>query len=1189
MRYVRNILGLLGLLCTCIGVEAQNFYNLTAEQLKIDSLLPTFSQSWEIGKHYTDSVYTVAIEYPEFMDMNGTDIERYRKITKELPPAMPVLDQRISISKKQGSLDVSFTPIVYRNGKYQKVVSFHLARYAQPAKATLSRRSSNIHKNRAAGERYASSSVLAEGSWAVIRVPETGIYQLSRDLIRKAGFSNPDKVKIYGYGGARQPELLTGEYLEETDDLQELPTITINGRRLFHAVGPVGWHGKSVMERVRNPYSNYGYYFLTENDEEALQVDSIAFAQSFYPTYNDYHALYEVDNYSWYHGGSNLYDAELLPTGTAMDYTLSAHATKAKLGINLSFNGNFSATIAVNGTELGNIMATGVSIDSYSKATSRMWTFDLEEELTPTTTVTITKTSGSDVRLDYIVLQFDKEKAMPYLSTATFSEPEYAYRITNQNHHADTPVDMVIIIPANQQTKMAAERLKALHETYDHLSVRIVPADELYNEFSSGTPEANAYRRYMKMLYDKAPTGEEPRFLLLFGDGAWDNRMLTNDWKNENPFDYLLCYESENSFSSTNCYVTDDYFCLLDDHEGANILREKGDIAVGRLTARTAQQAATLVDKIEDYLLNKHAGAWQNTICVMGDDGNNNTHMREADEMAKQVSEAHPAFIVKKIYWDAYNRVTTSTGNSYPDVNKLVKQQMSNGALVMNYTGHGAAYALSHEQVLKTSDFTTSSSMRLPLWMTASCDVMPFDGQEENIGEVAMMNETGGSIAFYGTTRTVYSNYNSYMNKAFMHYLLGSSEEGEQFTIGEAVRKAKNRLISGGSDLGIGTDLTTNKLQYTLLGDPALKLAMPKLEVKIDEINGIPVSTGKEIQMSSGQIASMKGHVVGAEDFQGTVQLLVQDAEETITCKLNDTSSEGAQTAFKYRDRTTNVYQGIDSVKNGQFNVRFAIPRDISYSAGSALATAYVISSDLMRSGHGNNDSFVMNGTEEVYNDSIGPAIYCYLNTPQFVNGGTVNTTPYFYAELRDDDGINASGGAIGHDLELIIDGDFSKTYNLNDYFSYDFGDYQRGTVGFSIPELEVGKHKLLFRAWDVLNNSSTAELDFNVATGLEPHILDVDCTRNPATNYTTFIISHDRAGSKLDVQLQIFDMSGRLLWVHQESGMSSGSTYTINWDLSMGNGRRVQTGVYLFRVLISNDDSAQASKAKKLIIIGNN
>ena len=144
--------------------QAQTFYNLTAEQLKIDSLLPTFNKSWDLGEHYSDSVYRVAIEYPEFRNMNKTDIARYRKITKELPPTTPVLDQRIAVSKKEGSLDVSFIPIVYRNGRYQKVVSFHLAKYAQAV--APSRRGARM--TRGTSERYASNSVLAEGSWAVM-------------------------------------------------------------------------------------------------------------------------------------------------------------------------------------------------------------------------------------------------------------------------------------------------------------------------------------------------------------------------------------------------------------------------------------------------------------------------------------------------------------------------------------------------------------------------------------------------------------------------------------------------------------------------------------------------------------------------------------------------------------------------------------------------------------------------------------------------------------------------------------------------------------------------------------------------------------------------------------------------------------------------------------------------------------
>jgi hypothetical protein len=228
----------------------------------------------------------------------------------------------------------------------------------------------------------------------------------------------------------------------------------------------------------------------------------------------------------------------------------------------------------------------------------------------------------------------------------------------------------------------------------------------------------------------------------------------------------------------------------------------------------------------------------------------------------------------------------------------------------------------------------------------------------------------------------------------------------------------------------------------------------------------------------------------------------------------------------------------------------------------------------------------MLNGSDITANDVTGPSIYCYLNDKSFANGSKVHTKPYFVAELYDDSGINASGSSIGHDLELIIDGELSQTYNLNSYFSYDFGDYRSGKLGFSIPELAYGHHTLLFRAWDVLNNSSTAELAFEVAKGLEPNCISVDCRRNG--DGVTFTIVHDRAGFELNVQLDIFDTAGRQLWRYSEKGVSQDNTYTLDWDLTVDGGRMLQTGVYLYRVLISSGGSTKATNARKLIVLGN-
>lgn len=1189
----RHIQLLLLLLCIATDASAQGFFNLTAQEVKIDSMLPRFTYSQPLGSAYADSTYVVSIEYPEFMDMSDADIRRYQQITQKEPlPELPVVHQYVGVSRRQGILYVSFVPLVCRDGKYQKLVSFKLCIKGQ-AVAGARRAASS------AAQRYASHSVLASGEWAKISVPQTGIYQLTDALVRQAGFRSLDKVKVYGYGGALQPEEVNGDYLMETDDLKEVPTCIVNGRRLFYGVGPVNWRSSTAV-RTRNPYSQYGYYFLTESDDEPLLIDSTQFVAENYPSNNDYFELHETDNYAWFHGGRNLFESQLFGSQVSHTYSLPAYeGAEARLVICMSFSDKYTATVTVNGELAGTISASsslfsssGALADNYSSATTETYTLNVSGiALKDNNEIVITQTSGGNLRLDYMNFRFSEPKPLPSLASASLPVPEFVYRITNQDHHADEAVDMVIIIPTTQKLLDQAQRLKTLHEEQDGLRVRIVPADELFNEFSSGTPDANAYRRYMKMLYDRAETeADMPRFLLLFGDGAWDNRMLTSDWRGYSPDDFLLCFESENSFSETRCYVSDDFYGMLDDGEGARLVTSDcSDLAIGRLPARTEAEAKILVDKIVGYRNNEYAGAWQNTLCFMGDDGNQNLHMNDAEVVIDTVKANYSAYNIKKIYWDAYTRTTSSTGNTYPDVTRLIKQQMQSGALVMNYTGHGAPYTLSPEMVVRLADFETATSQRLPLWLTASCDIMPFDGQEENIGETAMFNKNGGAIAFYGTTRTVYSYYNRYMNKAFMKYVLGSTD-GRRNTIGEAVRLAKNALVNGIESVQDNRtvteyDRTENKLQYTLLGDPALTLAAPTLEAVVDSINGKAVSEGT-IRLSAGSQVTVKGHIPGYDNFNGIVTATVRDAEETIVCKRNNVAE--TETALVFKDRPNTIYNGSDSVMNGQFTFTFAVPKDIRYDDSEGLILLYAVSSDKQLEAHGESASFTMGSNADEQNDGIGPSIYCYLNSSDFMNGGKTNSTPFFYAELTDKDGINAAGSGIGHDLELIIDGEMSKTYNLNEYFTYDFGDYRSGHVGYSIPELTEGRHKLLFRAWDVLNNSSTAELDFEVDPKLEPALINVICTHNPAAQNTSFVISHDRTGSEMDVELEVFDPSGRKLWHHRETGLSTDNTYTIDWDLTVDGGRRLQTGVYLYRVLISSNGSSKATKARKLIVMGN-
>ena len=1156
--------------------SAQRFFNLTADEVSIDSVLPHFTYAVPLDEHYDDSLYITTIEYPEFIDMSASDIARYHAITTVPLPELPKVNTQVVVSRKKGTLEVDFVPLVCREGKYRILASFMLRVESRPK--TVNRRAA-AHANR-----YAEHSVLATGRWAKISVANSGVCQLTDEVIRKAGFSDMSRVKIYGYGGALQNEQLNESDLIALDDLKEVPTCTVGGRRLFYGQGPVTWTSPTTMRRTRNPYSNYGYYFITESEGEPLSVDSATFVGAFYPSAADYHVLHEVDNYAWFNGGRNLFENTPVNVGSSKDYTIGKAGQGADGRIAVCVSGGTSSTVqvTVNDSIVGTLRFTLGEYDSGNQAVGNFVIPDLKEQ----NTVRITPLSGGPIRLDYIDVYTSDARPAPSLSSSAFPAAEYVYNITNQDLHADPAVDMVIIIPTTQHLRTQAQRLADFHQQHDGLRVRVVPADELFNEFSSGTPDANAYRRYLKMHYDRAETeADMPRFLLLFGDSYWDNRMVTPECRQFSPDDFLLCFESENSFSKTDCYVDDGFFCLLDDGEGVSLqLRDKQDVAVGRLPVRNDSEAKVVVDKTIAYVQNEDAGPWQNIIMFMGDDGDNNTHMNDVNSVADIIEKEYPGYYVKKVMWDAYVREVSSTGGTYPDVEKIIKQQQADGALIMDYGGHGSEISISHEHVLSLSHFQQFTNKHLPMWVTASCNIMPFDGTKTNIGEEAVLNSRGGAVAFLGTTREVWTNYNKVINRAFMRQVL-TLVDGKPLPVGEAVRLTKNHLITSGEDT------SNNKLHYVLLGDPAMALNLPALNIVVDSINGEPVGKGNDPQLSSGATVRVSGHVANAEggidsSFNGLVSATVRDTRELVTCKVNN--QQEASIPFTFYDRQNILFNGTDSIRAGKFVFTFAVPMDINYSSGNGLMNLYAVNSDHSQEAHGSYSEFTVNGSAGVINDGIGPSIYCYLNSPSFTDGGDVNPTPYFVAKITDKDGINSTGSGIGHDMELVIDGETMRTYRLNDHFSFDFGNYTSGSTFYSIPELEAGYHRLRFRAWDILNNSSTAELSFNVVKGLEPTLFSVSCTDNPATSTTTFIVNHDRTGSPLDVVIEVFDMSGRQLWSHSESGVPSDSSYTTKWDLTIDGGRRLQTGVYLYRVLISNDGSTQASKAKKLIIVGN-
>lgn len=778
----------------------------------------------------------------------------------------------------------------------------------------------------------------------------------------------------------------------------------------------------------------------------------------------------------------------------------------------------------------------------------------------------ITFTDVADVLKQYVAID-------PTISSA-FSQPTIGSIVPNQNLHALDSIDFVII--TNPRFLTQANQLADVHRTKDNMRVAVMTTDQVYNEFSSGTPDATAYRWVMKMLYDRALASNDniynPKYLLLFGRGTYDNRKLLLK-SSEN---LVLTYQSDESLHLINSYTTDDYFGLLDNSEGTNILSNLVDIGIGRFTVLTDEQATNVVNKTVNYMNNEKQGIWKNQLCFVGDDGggtsnDGNIHMFQADSVARMVYRLNNSLQIDKVYLDAYKQEINASGESYPLARAKLLSLINSGTFMLNFTGHASAYGLTNEQVITTDDVKNFYNLELPLWIAATCDFVAVDADKISAGEYVLLNPTGGGIGIFASARTVYSGGNFELNKLLSPKLF-TKTNGQYPRLGDAVKYAKN---------GRTGDL--NRLPYGLLGDPALKLNYPsECQIITDGINNNLISGNDTIKALS--VDSIQGHIADFNgntltDFNGTLEINIYDKNQEITTLNNHNESNGV---FVFDDRPNIIYSGKASIKDGKFSFVFMVPKDIRYNYGAGRINYYASETDTDREGQGYFENFIIGGASSTYdkNDTVGPDVSIYLNYNTFKSGGKVNETPLFVANIFDKNGINTVGSGIGHDLRLIIDDDPLTSYTLNDDFIAETNSYTNGSVQYKIPTLIEGKHTLTFRAWDLLNNSTTAKLDFEVVNGLTPNIFSVSCYPNPANTNTNFVVNHDRPETVLETTVEVYDLMGRKIWSKTQS-----STNDLRWDLTDTSGRVVQSGIYLYRVSIKTSNSSEVSKTNKIIV----
>ena len=748
-----------------------------------------------------------------------------------------------------------------------------------------------------------------------------------------------------------------------------------------------------------------------------------------------------------------------------------------------------------------------------------------------------------------------------------YLKPRFVQKLQNQNLHASSGADFIILAP--QVFMQQAVRLATFHATTSDLDVLVIDPITIYNEFSSGTADITAIRDFLKMLYDKSPAVNMPKYLLLFGDGSYDykDKIASNT-------NFVPSWQSTESFDPIRSLVTDDYFGTLDDNEGLSYA-DVVDIGIGRLPVKTALEAEQAVDKIIHYSVPsvETNGDWQNIITFVADDEDLNDHINQSEQMAVDIENNYPEINLDKIYLDSYVQISAPGGNRYPEVNKAITQRVEKGSLILNYTGHGGETGWAHEEVLTVNEINNWSNYNnLPVFVTATCEFSRFDDPgRQAAGEMVLTNPAGGGIALFTTTRPTYGTPNFELNKKFYQYAL-SKPDGQRLRMGDIIMKSKR-------DKGANE----NGRKYVLLGDPALHINFPSLNVVTTRVNGSEPGNGADTLKAymevtiEGKITDTDGNLVS--DFNGTLYPSVFDKSTTLKTLANDGGSE-----YSFRLRKNLLYKGKVNVEGGNFSFTFIVPKDIAYRFDSGKISYYATDGTRDAGGH-YSDIIIGGSVEEQATDNTGPEISLYMNDLRFRDGGVTGQNARLLAIVSDESGINTIGNGIGHDITAILDGNTSEPYILNEFYESDYDTFKSGYIWFPFSMLSVGKHTVTVKVWDVFNNSSEAVINFEVHSSGEFVISDIYNFPNPFSQYTDIVFEHNQQGVEFATRAEIYSLSGQLIKVIEQTDPQNGSVSTpIRWDGMGQNGSPVAPGVYLYNLIVRTSNGLNAQSSGKMI-----